>query len=133
MGLHRDQDAVAAADDRRAAAILMARVWLEIRYLAGPVRREEPDTSVDADLDRIRFLANLCHNLPGVARPPVRGKSRRNAPRRRFVRAMAERPLAWAWNTAGPEEQAWIVEQLSQAGHRWVPPPPLPTARKGPR
>jgi hypothetical protein len=32
------------------------------------VRRSSENHSPGEDLDRIRFLADLCHNLPGIAR-----------------------------------------------------------------
>ncbi|HUR05831.1 MAG TPA: hypothetical protein VM347_25020 [Nonomuraea sp.] len=126
------QDAAAQIADRKAASILAASALIVIRYLAEPNRREKQDTSLNDDLDRIRFLANLCHNMPGIAQPPTRQPSRKNAPSSSRERAMAERPMSWDWNTAGPQGQAWIQDQLDQAGHPWTPPPPLPTAQAGP-
>lgn len=69
--------------DRDIAALLAARAFTEIRYLAGDVRRSSEDRSPEEDLDRIRFLADLCHNMPGIARPrpwrPSRQERRRKA------------------------------------------------------
>ncbi|WP_020578196.1 hypothetical protein [Actinopolymorpha alba] len=132
MRRHHVQRAATEIADRRAAAILAARALVEIRYLAGPVRRVERDASPGDDLDRIWFLADLCHNLPEVAQSPAWQPSRKNAPMNSRDRAMAERPMSWVWNTAGPQGRAWILDQLCQAGHDWTPPPPLPTAQARP-
>ncbi|GIH22684.1 hypothetical protein Aph01nite_09940 [Acrocarpospora phusangensis] len=120
--------AVAEIDDRRAAALLLSMALMEIRYLSRSARRENGEASPGDDLERIWFLADLCHNLPGVAQPPTR----RNRPLGSRERAMAERPMSWTWNTAGREGRAWITAQLDQVGHSWTPPPPLPDARTGP-
>ncbi len=57
-------------DDREAASILAAKALVEIRHLAGRARRL-PEEHPHADaLSEIRFLADLCHNLPGVASLP---------------------------------------------------------------
>lgn len=119
----------AEIDDRQAAAFLAARAFIEIRHLA---RRESEEPLPAEDLKRIWFLADLCHNMPGVARPRAWRPSRRNAPMRTRDRVRAERPMSWTWNTTGAEGRAWILERLGEAGHRWTPPPPLPTARTGP-
>lgn len=58
MKRRRAQSAAEEITDRRAAAILTARALMEIRYLAGPVRRETQGASPDDDLDRIWFLAD---------------------------------------------------------------------------
>ena len=55
--------------DREIAVMLAARAFTEIRYLAGDARRSAEGTCVEEDLERIRFLADLCHNLPVIARP----------------------------------------------------------------
>ncbi|MFI6515684.1 hypothetical protein ACIBF1_09015 [Spirillospora sp. NPDC050679] len=125
----RGRGAVPEVDDRKAAALLTARALVEIRYLAAEARREGAGAD---ELDRIRFLADLCHNLPGIIQPSARRPSRKNAPLSSKQRAMEERPMGWTWHTTGPEGRAWIVGQLAQAGYRWTPPPPLPTAPKGP-
>lgn len=41
---------------------------MEIRYLAGNVRRRPEGWSPEDDLERIRLIADLCHNMPGIAR-----------------------------------------------------------------
>jgi hypothetical protein len=53
--------------DRDTAALLAARAFTEIRHPAGSARLESGD-SPEETLERIRFLANLGHNLPGVSR-----------------------------------------------------------------
>lgn len=52
-----------ARRDRDVAALLSARAFVEIRYLAGQARRNPEDHSPEEVLDRIRFLANLCHKM----------------------------------------------------------------------
>jgi hypothetical protein len=118
--------------DRDIAALLAARAFTEIRYLAGDARRSSEDTSADEDLDRIRFLADLCHNLPGIARPRPWRPSRRGTSGSSREQAMAKRPMGWTWHTIGPEGRAWMLRHIEQDGRRWTPPPPLPAYRKGP-
>lgn len=119
--------------DRDVAALLAARAFIEIRYLAGHMRRAPQDQSAQEDLDRIRFLADQCHNLPAATRPRRWRPSRNAAPASSFHQAMARRPMSWAWNTAGPDGRAWMLRHIEQTGRAWTPPPPLPTHRKGPR
>nr|WSX75537.1 hypothetical protein OH826_17605 [Streptomyces sp. NBC_00899] len=117
-------------DDRKLAAYLAAMALLEIRSLAGRARRLPDEVSAADTFDRIRFLADLCENLPLSARPRSRQSSRRK-PVSTHERAMRERPMSWNWNTAGPEKRAWILSHIEQAGYPWTPPPPLPVPRKG--
>ncbi|TDC55567.1 hypothetical protein E1281_11935 [Actinomadura sp. KC345] len=114
------------------AALLAARAFLEIRYLAGDARRVSEDRSPEDDLERIRFLADVCHNMPGIAQPRPWRPSRRGAPGSSVQQAMAKRPMGWAWHTAGPEKRAWMLRHIENAGLQWTPPPPLPARRKGP-
>jgi hypothetical protein len=118
--------------DRDIAALLAARAFTEIRYLAGDARRTSEDTSAEEDLDRIRFLADLCHNMPGIARPRPWRPSRRGTSGSSLQQAMAKRPMGWTWHTTGPEGRAWMLRHIEQDGRRWTPPPPLPARRKGP-
>ena len=68
--------------------------------------------------------------MPGIANAPKRQPARTGVMSSR-VRAMAERPMIWTWHTSGPEGQAWILQRVKEAGHRWTPPPPFPEYRKG--
>lgn len=117
-------------DDRRLAALLSARAFIEIRFIAGPAQAAREDNSPTANLDHIRFLADLCHNMPTIANPPPIQPTRKNMISSRD-RAIAERPMTGPWHTAGPEGQAWILQRIKDAGYRWTPPPPIPEYRKG--
>ncbi|MGF0163411.1 hypothetical protein ACQRET_05135 [Streptomyces koyangensis] len=64
--------------DRDVAALLAAMAFIEIRHLAGSAGRE-PGGHSEKTLDHLRFLADLCHNLPGVARPRPSTPSRPGA------------------------------------------------------
>jgi hypothetical protein len=123
----------AAQRDRDIAALLSAKAFVEIRYLAGQLRRNPEEHSAEEVLDRIRFLANLCHNLPGASRPRRHRPSRRGAPRSIREQALTDRPMSWTWNTAGSEGQAWILREIEEDGWTWTPPPPIPANLKGPR
>lgn len=117
-------------DDRRLAALLLARAFIEIRFLASPAQVAQNSDSFTDNLERIRFLANLCHNMPAIAHPPPMHLSRRYVVSSRD-RAIAERPMTGPWHTAGPAGQAWILQRIKDAGHRWTPPPPIPEYRRG--
>jgi len=82
--------ALRSINDAQAAAILANRALAEIRFLAG--NRPSWNRTSEGNLDRIRFIADLCHNMPGAARPRRFGR----LPRR-------ERALSWAWTTATPK------------------------------
>jgi hypothetical protein len=118
--------------DLDVAALLAARAFTEIRYLAGDVRRSSEDSSPDEDLDRIRFLADLGHNMPGIAWPRRWRPSRRGTRGSSLQQAMVKRPMSWTWNTTGPEGRAWMLRHIEQEGRTWRPPPPLPARRNGP-
>lgn len=118
--------------DRDIAALLAARAFTEIRYLAADLQRRSQDSSPDEDLDRIRFLADLCHNMPGIARPQPWKPSRRGTSGSSREQAMAKRPMSWTWNTTGAEGRAWMLRHIEQSGSRWTPPPPLPIHGRGP-
>ena len=112
----------AAEADRDVAALLAGLAFIEIRTLA----------TAGEDVAHIRFLADLCHNLPGVARPARWRPSRAGARPTRRERAMTDRPMSWTWNTAGPDGQAWMLRRIGEHGLAWTPPPPLPQAQPGP-
>lgn len=79
-------------DDAQVAALLTGRALVEIRSLAS--RRPSWDRTSEENLDRIRFLADICHNLPatGMARSRRLGRARSR-----------QRPMSWTWNTTGPD------------------------------
>jgi hypothetical protein len=104
-------------DDRDAAAILSRRALVEIRFLSGT--RPGWDRTSKENLDRIRFLADMVHNLPGLHETR---RSRRDLHTRRS--------MAWTWNTTGPVGQALMLQWIAEAGCHWTPPPPFDLARK---
>lgn len=116
--------------DRYVAALLAARAFIEIRYLAWNAQQPPEDQPTDDVLEHIRFLADLCHNLPAITRPRQWRPSRRAAPLSRREQAMNDRPMSWTWNTASPEGQAWMLLHIEQDGLRWTPPPLLPVHRR---
>jgi hypothetical protein len=115
--------------DRDVAVLLAAEAFIEIRHLAW---RRLQDGPPDEDLERIRFVADLCHNLPGIARPRPRRPSRDGTSGTSSERAMARRPMSWTWNTATPDGRAWMLRRIEQDRRSWTPPPPLPDHRTGP-
>ncbi|AGZ44212.1 hypothetical protein [Actinoplanes friuliensis] len=111
--------------DRVLARHLAYLAFIEIRSAAGGPTRTPAKTTPAEALTHIRFLSDLCHNLPlGEGRRPDRSRTR--PPSRREV-AMRERPMSWTWNTAGPQGQAWILAHVAKLDLDWTPPPPLPT------
>lgn len=87
---------------------------MEIRSLAS--RRPSWDRTSEENLDRIRFLADMCHNLPatGMARSRRLGRARSR-----------QRPMSWTWNTTGPDGQALMLQWIEEAECCWTPPPKL--------
>lgn len=102
--------------DRDIAALLAARAFMEIRYLAEDVRRRSEDNCADEDLERIRFLADVCHNLPGIARPRPWRPSRRGTSGSSLQQAMAKRPMSWTWHTTGPEGAHGCCDTSNRTG-----------------
>jgi hypothetical protein len=99
-------------DDTQAAAILARRAFVEIRSLAG--NRPSWNRASEENLDCIRFLADMCHNMPGPA------------PKRGLRRTWSEqRPMSWTWNTTGPQGQALMLKWIEEAGYSWTPPPKI--------
>jgi hypothetical protein len=105
-------------DDFEAAGIVVLKALIQIRFLAGT--RPGWDRTSEANLDRIRLLANMCDNMPTTPRLRRTSAGRRD-----------RRPMSWAWNTSGPEAQALILEWIGAEGCHWTPPPPIPPPRKG--
>ncbi len=120
----------ATAADRDVAAFLAGRAFLAIRYTAWRALNEPGRTTPEEALERVKFLANLCHNMPGIAIPST-WKPARSSGMTRREEAMRDRPMSWTWNTAGPDGQAWILQKLDEIGYRWTPPPALPQPRRG--
>jgi len=93
----------------------MSLAFIEIRYFArGPRGKEDPA----AALERIGWLADACHNLPGVAgrRPPRWGEPD---------------PFVGPWKSSNPDQHAWMAKALESAGldtawldaaPQWYPP-----------
>ncbi len=59
--------------DRDLAALLATMAFAEIRHLAGTPRHASGD-GPEETLEHLRFLTDLAHNLPGVARPRPPGE-----------------------------------------------------------
>ncbi|WP_042416099.1 hypothetical protein [Streptacidiphilus anmyonensis] len=97
-------------EDWVAGAVLRHYALLEIRAMAG--RRRPLKIWPDDDFVAcIRWLADLCDNMPFTPRPQPWWD--RKAPKRRF---------AYAWEVAGPLGQRWIVDTLAKNGMPWTPP-----------
>jgi hypothetical protein len=97
-------------EDWFAGVFLQRMAILEIRAMAG--RRRPIGIWPDDDyVACIRWLANLCDNMPCTPRP-----------RPWWRRKSTERRFAYAWDVAGPLGQRWIVETLASNGLTWTPP-----------
>jgi hypothetical protein len=97
--------------DSEAAVILVTCALTEIRYLAWRYLSGDEQQSIDC-MEHIHFLSDLVHNLPEIAHEVVRARSR------------DRREMQWAWSTAGPDGQAWILNTIEASGCLWIPPPP---------
>lgn len=125
-----NSDSSGEVDDEVVAALLIYHALIEIRYAARKARRE-PEKPTDEVLERISFLSDLVHNLPGKIQSPGRRRASLPEHASRRDRALRSRPMSWTWNTCGPPGQEWMLRRIAEAGYRWTPPPPLPTPRKG--
>jgi hypothetical protein len=99
-------------DDSEAAALMAERALVEIRYLAWRSISNGKLASID-QLGRIHFLADLAHNLPGIAHRAAGRRSSRDA-------------MRWVWSTAGQAGQTWMLDTIRDADCVWTPPPPSP-------
>jgi hypothetical protein len=102
-------------NDSEAAALLTSRALVEIRYVAWRAK-SKGDQPPAEQFARIHFLADLCHNLPGIARAGPRDRS----------------AIEWVWSTAGPEGRTWILDTIRDADCQWTPPDPHQPPAKGP-
>ena len=86
-------------DRNRAEIAVLSRGFTDIRTIAC-----KPGTAGDptAALERIRMIADACHNLPGAARRRRRGPH--------------PDPFAWAWQTASPDKREWLTEVFQSLG-----------------
>ncbi|GIE86179.1 hypothetical protein Are01nite_26590 [Actinoplanes regularis] len=116
-------------DDRTVAGLLAYHALIEIRAAARKPGRQ-PETSTKEILESISFLSDLAHNLPLIAQPQGRRRPSHPGKISRRERAMRARPMSWTWNTTGEPGRRWMLRHIAAAGHRWTPPPPLPTPRK---
>jgi len=78
---------------------VLSRGFTDIRTIA-----YKPEIVGDpaAALERIRLIADACHNLPGA------GPGRRRDGR--------PDPFAWAWQTAGADKREWFTEVFWSVG-----------------
>jgi hypothetical protein len=111
-------------DDRTAAAFLAHWALVEIRHQAVKAQQDQQTPTTDA-LERIRFLANLAHDMPLIARPRPDPPAREE-PVSPQEAAMAARPLSRIWDTCGPQGRTWMIQHIESVGYRWTPPPPPP-------
>ncbi|BCJ75624.1 hypothetical protein CS0771_51680 [Catellatospora sp. IY07-71] len=121
-----------AEQDREVAALLSAMAFMEIRHLAAEAKRLPADQPPDKILERIRTLADLCHNLPHATRPRRWLPSRRGTTPSTREQALTRRPMSWTWNTAGPQARAWMLSHIEARHPHWTPPPPIPQRRSTP-
>jgi len=79
----------------RAATGVMSRGFADIRTIA-----HEPELAGDsvAALERIRMIADACHNLPGSI-----GPNRQDG---------GPDPFAWAWQAANSDQREWLTQVL---------------------
>lgn len=86
-------------DRSRAEIAVLSRGFIEIRTIA-----YKPEVVGDpaAALERIRMIADACHNLPGAARVHRRGSH--------------PDPFAWAWQTASSDKREWLAGAFQSLG-----------------
>ncbi|MFJ6247373.1 MULTISPECIES: hypothetical protein [unclassified Streptomyces] len=118
-------------DDRELAALLADEALLEIRSLARRAKTAPQSVPATEAIDRIRVLADFCHDMRGVAGGPAKRTFSRGRPPSRREQAIRKRPMSYRWNVASEERRAWILRYIDQTGYKWTPPRPLPTPRKG--
>jgi hypothetical protein len=83
----------------RAENGVLSRGLIDIRTIA---YRPEIAGDPAAALERIRVIADACHNLPGNARRHRQGSD--------------PDPFAWAWQTVSPETREWLAEVFGSLG-----------------
>ncbi|MEW9549682.1 hypothetical protein [Nonomuraea sp. NPDC050783] len=94
----------------------MTRAFIEIRATTHIVKRELPNEdleSAQAHVDRIRMIADICHNLPADFIP--------GSEREREQRAMDS--LKWHLGELEPGDRSalWVQSELDDFGYDYRP------------
>ncbi|MFI6928073.1 hypothetical protein ACIBIZ_49645 [Nonomuraea spiralis] len=94
----------------------MTRAFIEIRATTHIVKRELQSEDLErarARIDRIRMIADICHNLPGDFRP--------GSEREREQRAMES--LKWHLRELEPDDRSalWVQTELDDFGYDYRP------------
>ncbi|MFG3056693.1 hypothetical protein ACGFZP_37880 [Kitasatospora sp. NPDC048239] len=98
-------------EDWEVGAQLRWYALLEIRAMSGR-RKPIKDWPDDDYVACIRWLANLCDNIPFLPKPRKPWWSR----------ARSERSFAYAWAVADERGQQWILSTVDKFGWNWTPP-----------
>jgi hypothetical protein len=94
-------------------AYLLYWACIDIRHLAARGRNATASTSTDPDdnyYERIRLIADACHNLPILL-----GTARRRARRRAAVRR-----LEYLWKSASDEQLVWLHTRLDRINYDYA-------------
>ena len=116
--LLRSRKAGISAQD--AVSDLMALGFIEIRFTTHLVRRElagEDLSSSLSHIERIRMIANVCHNLPGDFSPTSdRERERRAVESLKFHLRGLEYD-----NPADGQAAQWVRARLDEVGYDYLP------------
>jgi hypothetical protein len=96
-----------------AIARLLWAACIDIRHMAARGRNATASASTDPDdnyYERIRVIADACHNLPILL----------GTARRRVRRRAAVRQLEYLWKTASDEQLAWLHAKLDKIGYDYA-------------
>jgi hypothetical protein len=94
-------------------AYLLYWACIDIRHMAARGRNAIASSSTDTDdnyYERIRLIADACHNLPTLL-----GTARRRARRRDAVRR-----LQYLWKTASDEQLLWLHSRLDRINYDYA-------------